>query len=60
MPARYGCELKYSAERATAEGDPLEFLRAKLARYRAVKPDDLDLPRFVGGAVGVVGYEHKA
>ncbi|MCA9513124.1 MAG: anthranilate synthase component I [Myxococcota bacterium] len=44
-------------ERATAEGDPLEFLRAKLARYRAVKPDDLDLPRFVGGAVGVVGYD---
>ena len=38
-------------------GDPLEFLRAKLAEFEAVHPEELDLPRVVGGAVGMVGYE---
>ncbi len=39
------------------DGDPLEFLRARLAEFEAVHPDELDLPRFVGGAVGMIGYE---
>ncbi|MEE3331216.1 MAG: anthranilate synthase component I [Myxococcota bacterium] len=44
-------------ERVKVVGDPLEFLRDKLAAYRPVVVPDLELPRFVGGAVGVVGYE---
>ncbi len=43
--------------RETVPGDPLEFLRARLADFREVHPDDLELPRFVGGAVGMVGYD---
>lgn len=43
--------------RETVPGDPLEFLREKLAAYRAAHPADMDLPRFVGGAVGMIGYE---
>ena len=39
------------------EGDPLEFLRGKLAELKHVVHDDLDLPRFIGGAVGMVGYD---
>ncbi len=38
-------------------GDPLEFLRDKLAELEHVIPDDLELPRFIGGAVGMVGYD---
>lgn len=38
-------------------GDPLEFLRDKLAELNHVAPDDLVLPRFIGGAVGMVGYD---
>ena len=38
-------------------GDPLEFLRAKLAEFKAIPPEEMDLPRFVGGAVGMVGYD---
>ncbi len=38
-------------------GDPLEFLRAKLSELEQVTPDDLELPRFIGGAVGMVGYD---
>ena len=44
-------------ERLRAEGDPLEFLREKLAALRAVVPEGVELPRFVGGAVGVIGYD---
>ena len=44
-------------ERHDSTADPLEFLRAKLAELRHVTLDDLDLPRFIGGAVGMVGYE---
>ncbi len=43
--------------RIHAEGDPLEILRDKLASYHAVVPEGLTLPRFLGGAVGVVGYD---
>jgi anthranilate synthase component 1 len=41
----------------TVKGDPLEFLRARLAEFQAVHPEEMDLPRFVGGAVGMIGYE---
>ena len=44
-------------ERFTAVGDPLEILRERLAAYQLVLPDELDLPRFIGGAVGMVGYD---
>jgi anthranilate synthase component 1 len=38
-------------------GDPLEFLRAKLAAFRPVHLEGLDLPRFLGGAVGMISYD---
>jgi anthranilate synthase component 1 len=39
-------------------GDPLEFLRARLAAFRPVHHlDGLELPRFLGGAVGMVSYD---
>ncbi|MBU1694556.1 MAG: anthranilate synthase component I [Verrucomicrobia bacterium] len=38
--------------------DPLDTLRAHMARYRAV-PDPA-LPRFFGGAVGYIGYDAVA
>ena len=44
-------------QRIHAEGDPLEILRDKLASYHAVAPEGAALPRFLGGAVGVVGYD---
>jgi len=44
-------------EQVEVEGDPLVFLRDKLAELHPVKPKELDLPRFVGGAVGMVGYD---
>ena len=43
--------------RLRADGDPLELLRERLGRARLALPDDLALPRFVGGAVGMVGYD---
>ncbi len=46
-----------SVERFTAAGDPLEILRERLAAYELVLPAELDLPRFIGGAVGMVGYD---
>ena len=39
------------------EGDPLEFLRDRLRELRQVTPENLELPRFIGGAVGMVGYD---
>jgi anthranilate synthase component 1 len=39
------------------EGDPLVVLREKLARHRPVRPEGLALPRFSGGAVGVIGWD---
>jgi len=38
-------------------GDPLEVLRDRLKAFEAVHPTDLDLPRFIGGAVGMIGYD---
>jgi len=44
-------------ERVRVEGDPLEFLRDKLAALRPVPPEGESLPRFIGGAVGMVSYD---
>ena len=38
-------------------GDPLEILRDRLRAYEAVQPTDFPLPRFIGGAVGMIGYD---
>lgn len=37
--------------------DPLRFLEDELARYRSESVPGLQLPRFVGGAVGYLSYE---
>jgi anthranilate synthase component 1 len=44
-------------QREEVAGDPLDFLRAKLATLDPVYPEDLELPRFVGGAVGMISYD---
>jgi len=44
-------------ERQTVEGDPLESLRTRLERYEPVGLEGLEVPRFLGGAVGLVGYD---
>jgi anthranilate synthase component 1 len=44
-------------ERLRAPGDPLEILRAKLAALRPVPLEGTKLPRFLGGAVGMVSYD---
>ena len=44
-------------ETLDVQGDPLVVLRDRLRAYRAVVPEDHPLPRFVGGAVGMVGYD---
>jgi anthranilate synthase component 1 len=46
-----------SVERFEAPGDPLEILRERLARLTVAIPDGVDLPPFVGGAVGMVAYD---
>lgn len=38
-------------------GDPLEVLRDRLKAFEAVQPTDFTLPRFIGGAVGMIGYD---
>lgn len=43
--------------RVRAPGDPLEVLRERLAGYRPVALPGLDLPRFTGGAVGMVAWD---
>jgi anthranilate synthase component 1 len=40
-----------------ADGDPLKILRDRLRAFEAVQPTDLTLPRFIGGAVGMIGYD---
>jgi anthranilate synthase component 1 len=44
-------------ERLRAPGDPLEVLREKLRRFVPVALEGAGLPRFLGGAVGLVGYD---
>ncbi len=41
--------------RLSKQGDPLNLLRELMAKYRPV--DVPGLPRFIGGAVGYVGYD---
>jgi anthranilate synthase component 1 len=43
--------------RFDAEGDPLAVLRARLAEFRPVTLPGVELPRFTGGAVGMIGYD---
>ena len=56
-----GREVEWSeaghTERLEAPGDPMEVLRAKLAGLHAVTPQDVELPPFLGGAVGLVSYD---
>jgi anthranilate synthase component 1 len=40
-----------------ADGDPLRILRDRLRAFEAVQPTDFTLPRFIGGAVGMIGYD---
>ena len=44
-------------ERITAEGDPLEILRDRMAAWTPVPLEGVEAPRFLGGAVGLVGYD---
>ena len=44
-------------ESLTAEGDPLEILRERLRAFAAAKPEGFELPRFLGGAVGMIAYD---
>ena len=44
-------------QRLDMAGDPLEFLRDKLAEFDPVTPEDVELPRFLGGAVGMISYD---
>ncbi|HPG27363.1 MAG TPA: anthranilate synthase component I [Myxococcota bacterium] len=46
-----------ACESIEATGDPLEVLRERLRAFEAVTPEDPELPRFVGGAVGMIGYD---
>jgi anthranilate synthase component 1 len=43
--------------RFDAGGDPLAVLRARLAEFRPVTLPGVALPRFTGGAVGMIGYD---
>ena len=45
------------SERTTAPGDPLEILRERMRRYRPVTLEGVEVPPFLGGAVGMVGYD---
>ena len=44
-------------EVVTAAGDPLEVLRERLRAFAAVQPEESGLPRFLGGAVGMIAYD---
>ena len=48
---------KGETQRVRVDGDPLQFLRDKIARFEPAIPEELDLPRFIGGAVGMIGYD---
>jgi anthranilate synthase component 1 len=39
------------------DGDPLQVMRERLSRYRPVSPEGVELPRFAGGAVGMVSWD---
>ncbi|MAG33425.1 MAG: anthranilate synthase component I [Deltaproteobacteria bacterium] len=44
-------------EQIEAGGDPLQVLRDRLRSFEAVQPTEFALPRFIGGAVGMIGYD---
>jgi anthranilate synthase component 1 len=44
-------------EKIEVEGDPLVVLRERLAAYDPVQLEGIPLPRFLGGAVGMVSYD---
>jgi anthranilate synthase component 1 len=44
-------------ERVNVPGDPLEFLRDKLGELHHVTSEGVEWPRFIGGAVGMIGYD---
>lgn len=48
---------KGEVEVIETEGDPLEVLRERLRAFEAVQPSEFALPRFIGGAVGMIGYD---
>jgi len=54
-------QVEWSQDGAThrfrVTGDPLVVLRDHLSSYRPVAVPGLDLPRFTGGAVGMVGWD---
>lgn len=56
-----GREVEWSeggeTQRWRVAGDPMEVLREKLREYRPVAPPGLSLPRFAGGAVGMVAWD---
>jgi len=56
-----GADVEWSEDGETlcsrVSGDPLAFLRAKLGELRPVHAEGMELPRFTGGAVGMVGYD---
>jgi anthranilate synthase component 1 len=56
-----GTQVEWTRGDATtrfdAGPDPLAFLRDRLREKRPAWPEGLELPRFVGGAVGMVGYD---
>lgn len=56
-----GAEIEWQeggeTQRFTAPGDPLEVLRDRIARFRPVVVPGQELPRFAGGAVGMVGWD---
>ena len=57
----HGSQVEWSeageTRRFDAGGDPLAVLRARLAEFRPVTLPGVELPRFTGGAVGMIGYD---
>lgn len=54
---RARCSAGPPGQLAPLPGDPLDELDRLLARYRVPGPRDPELPPFLGGAVGYLGYE---
>jgi anthranilate synthase component 1 len=57
----FGSEVEWTehgeTRRFDAHGDPLAVLRARLAEFQPVTLPGVELPRFTGGAVGMIGYD---
>jgi len=56
-----GSQVEWSERGVTrrfdAHGDPLAVLRARLAEFQPLTLPGVELPRFTGGAVGMIGYD---